>query len=492
MTADGPSDHGRPGGGAGMSGNGEGGSGGGSEPASLGRASGTGPEAPRDGPLRFCMITTFYPPYNFGGDGIAVQRLSRALVGRGHHVEVVHDVDAWRLLADGPEPDPAGDGDDGVVVHRLESGLGPFSPLLTQQTGHPVANGGRIREILQEGRFDVINFHNVSLVGGPGVLALGDAAKLYTAHEHWLVCPTHVLWRHDREPCTGRECLRCQLHHRRPPQTWRHTGLVERMAAHVDTFVARSDFSRRKHRDFGFSREMEVLPYFLPAHETTESEDGDAPVGGAGAGSAGGSAVADDPAPHPSPYFLFVGRLEKIKGLQDVLPVFAEPGGPDLLVAGDGEYGEELRSRAAGSPRVHFLGRVPQDRLRRYYRGALGVLVPSVGYETFGIVIIESFREGTPVIARRRGPFPEILERSGAGHLFDDREELVTALERLASDPDHRRELGRRGAEAFLEHWSEEAVVPRYLELARSAIRERGPGIDRGRERAIPVTEARE
>ena len=53
--------------------------------------------------LRFCMITTFYPPYNFGGDGIFVQRLSNELAKRGHMVDVVHCVDSYRLLA-GREP----------------------------------------------------------------------------------------------------------------------------------------------------------------------------------------------------------------------------------------------------------------------------------------------------------------------------------------------------------------------------------------------------
>ena len=46
--------------------------------------------------------------------------------------------------------------------------------------------------------FDVINFHNISLVGGPGILEMGQALKLYMAHEHWLICPSHVLWRHQR------------------------------------------------------------------------------------------------------------------------------------------------------------------------------------------------------------------------------------------------------------------------------------------------------
>ena len=43
---------------------------------------------PRDtGPLRFCMVTTFYPPYYFGGDAVFVYRLSEALAELGHHVE---------------------------------------------------------------------------------------------------------------------------------------------------------------------------------------------------------------------------------------------------------------------------------------------------------------------------------------------------------------------------------------------------------------------
>ena len=50
-------------------------------------------------PLRFCSLTTFYPPYNFGGDGIDVQRTARALVDRGHEVTVVHDIDAYQWLA---------------------------------------------------------------------------------------------------------------------------------------------------------------------------------------------------------------------------------------------------------------------------------------------------------------------------------------------------------------------------------------------------------
>jgi hypothetical protein len=50
-----------------------------------------------DRPLRFCMITTFYPPYNFGGDGIFVHCLSNELARPGHYVDGIHCIDArWR------------------------------------------------------------------------------------------------------------------------------------------------------------------------------------------------------------------------------------------------------------------------------------------------------------------------------------------------------------------------------------------------------------
>lgn len=401
-------------------------------------------------PLRFAMVTTFYPPCNFGGDGIAIQRLSRALVHRGHHVTVIHDLDAYDLLRSGPVPEEEPEM-PGVEVRGLRSGLGFVSPFLTHQTGRPLVQGRRIRKLLDDGAFDVVHFHNISLVGGPGVLSAGSGVKVYEAHEHWLVCPTHVLWRHNREACSGRQCLRCVLHYRRPPQLWRYGRSLERQLRHIDVFIAKSEFSRRKHAEFGFTREMEVLPYFLPDDDPA------------------GEPQAHGASPHPRPYFLFVGRLERIKGLDDVIPVFEGYEGADLLVAGDGEHGAALQRLGRDIPRVTFLGRLPQEALARYYAHAVALIVPSVGFETFGIVLIEAFRQSLPVIARRIGPFPEIVERCGGGELFSDPHELVAAMRRLQENPDLRRERADRARRGFTEHWSEDAVVPRYLEIVRRA-----------------------
>jgi glycosyltransferase involved in cell wall biosynthesis len=402
--------------------------------------------------MRFCFPTTFYPPYSFGGDAVGVQRFARALVKRGHHVTVVHDVDAYMGLFDGPEPVPPPD-DDGVEVIRLRSAAGIISPILTHQIGRPTLHHRRFREILDDGDFDVVNYHNASLAGGPGIFSYGNGAlKLFMAHDHWLVCPTHVLYRHRREVCTGRECLRCQVSYRRPPQYWRSSGFLDDQLANIDMFIAMSEFSRAKHREFGFTRPMEVLPYFLPDPSPDD-------------------VFTESPRPHERPYFLFVGRLEKIKGLDDVIPVFRDYPDADLLIAGDGGYEPELVKLAAGSDRVRFLGRVSLEKLRQYYSHAIATLVPSTCYETFGIVIIESFRQRTPVIARRLGPFPEIVAECGGGELFETPADLARAMARLQNDRAYRDSLAVNAYQGYATRWSESAVMPRYLDLVEQARR---------------------
>lgn len=400
--------------------------------------------------LRFCFPTTFYPPYSFGGDAVGVQRLARALVKRGHQVTVIHDIDAYDTLRNGSMPS-ASPSDDGVEVIALRSRLGPVSVLITQQTGRPTIHRHTLETIFERRKFDVINYHNASLVGGPGLFSYGrGATKLYMAHEHWLVCPTHVLWRHNRELCDARECIRCQLNYHRPPQMWRHTGYLFDEMRHIHRFIAMSEFSRQKHYEFGFPRQMDVLPYFLP---DPVAED-DRPHGSR---------------PHERPYFLFVGRLEKIKGLDEVIPLFRDYPDADLVIAGDGTYGETLKGIAAGIRGVTFAGRVPLERLHSYYEHAIATIVPSVCFETFGIILIESFKQRTPVIARKLGPFPEIVNRSRGGELFETGGDLVAAMRRLQSDRAYRDALAANGYRSYVEEWSESAVIPRYLDIVDRA-----------------------
>jgi glycosyltransferase involved in cell wall biosynthesis len=400
--------------------------------------------------LNFCLVTTFYPPYSAGGDGVAVQRMARELVRQGHRVTVVHDVDAFGTLKRRPMPQGSVT-DDGVNVISLKSVWGVASPLVVQQTGRPLLRARRLAKLLDNG-FDVVNFHNASLIGGPGMFGFGgDALRVYTAHEHWLVCPTHILWRNKKEVCTSRDCTRCQLRYHRPPQLWRNTHLMDDSIRHIDEFIAMSEFSRDKHREFGFARDMHVIP----------------PCAGNANASGGISS------PHSRPYFFFAGRLETGKGLQTVLPALREFPEADILVAGDGSLKEELKRH--GGAQVILLNQLPAEKLDAYYRHAIATLVPSLAYETFGLTVAESFRCGTPVIARNIGPFPDTVTRSKGGILFSNTGELIAAMRKLADDPYHRAQLGQRGREAFLNWWEDSVSTNAYLDMVYRSLDSRKP-----------------
>lgn len=393
------------------------------------------------------MISIFYPPYAFGGDAIYLQRLCRELVRNGHEVDVIHCADSYHFFR--KEVHPAEfPSNDGITVHRLQSGFGSLGPLVAHQTGRPALTARRIAEILDSKPFDVVHYHNISLFG-PGlfeIAASNPAVKLYTAHDYWLICPTSVMWKNRSRACDAPTCWSCTIRHQRPPQLWRSTGLMRRAAAQIDQFIAPSRFCAEMHRSRGFEPAMEVLPYFLdpPAAEAEAS-------------------------PHTRPYFLFVGRLEEYKGVQDILPAFQGRGDYDLLIAGAGRYEDELHSAASGLDRVKFVGWISPDQLGRYYQYCLAIVVPSLTFETFGMIVIEAFARGAPVIARDLGVLPEVSAGLGGGVVFRSLDDLRARLDELANDQQLRARLGQRGREVFLEHWTPEAHLSRYFELIARA-----------------------
>jgi glycosyltransferase involved in cell wall biosynthesis len=120
------------------------------------------------------------------------------------------------------------------------------------------------------------------------------------------------------------------------------------------------------------------------------------------------------------PYLLFVGNRKPHKNLPRVLEAFAQsslaPAG-DLYVNGDPDSGtcgliEELRI----GPHVRFVGTVSDAELGALYRGALGLVTPSL-YEGFGLPAIEAAACGCPVIAGNQGAQAEVM--GGSALLVD-------------------------------------------------------------------------
>jgi glycosyltransferase involved in cell wall biosynthesis len=424
--------------------------------------------------MKFAMLTTFFGPHSFGGDAAFVDRLSRSLARHGHEVHVIYCRDAFEMVRGDQTPRPY-ETPPGVTIHPLSSGFGPLSPLATHQTGRPSFKEKAIRTLLRSIRPDVVHFHNLSLIGGPGLLAVPSpgAVKFMTTHEHWLVCPLHVLWKFDEDVCESNQCVRCCVRAARPPQFWRNTPLLEQSLRHLDALIGPSRSTIREHARRGIGVPMTHLPYFLPGDYTGLPE-----------------------APSPAferPYFAAAGRLEKIKGFQDAIEAIRRLPHLDLRIAGSGPFEGDLRRQAEGMANVHFEGRLDSSQVAALFRGALAVTVPSLVYETFGYVVLEAFAEKTPVVVRDLGALPELVAESGGGLVFRTVDGLAEALDTLDRDADLRVRLGCDGYFARHGIWSEAEHLERYfglIEEKRRARRVRGDRVHRVPEpaRRVPTS----
>jgi glycosyltransferase involved in cell wall biosynthesis len=221
--------------------------------------------------------------------------------------------------------------------------------------------------------------------------------------------------------------------------------LLQRSAKHVDAFIAPSRFSKRLH-DAALGVQSVYLPNFVPLSEATVAPEN------------------NDRADR-KPYFLFVGRLEMLKGPQTLIPLFSNFSKAQLWIAGTGNYESQLRQLAGTSENIRFLGHQTERELKGLYRNALAVIVPSLFYEVFPLVTIEAFRQRTPIIVKNIGGLPEIVEDSGGGFVYDSEEQLKSAIDRLASEPTLRAELGSRGYQHYKHNWTPEAHFERYFDL---------------------------
>jgi glycosyltransferase involved in cell wall biosynthesis len=413
--------------------------------------------------MKFCMITTFFGEHSFGGDAAYVDRLSQALCRRGHEVHVYYCVDAFNAVR-GRHPLRPYTPPPGLVLHPLKSRLGMLSPLATQATGLPLFKSLELSGALDDPAVDVVHFHNISLVGGPGVLGLGTnrrAARIMTAHEHWLICPMHLLWKYDREPCDGPTCFSCCLKGRRPPQVWRSTPAIQRGLRELDALIFPSRHALEEHGRRGLRAFVPLihLPYFLPD------------------GWAGGIEL-QPPERLERPYLAAAGRLVKMKGFQRLIPLMRYLPEVDLRIAGTGPYEPVLRAMARDLSNVRFEGLLGGSALARLFRSARAVVVPSLFPETFGYVVLEAFAVRTPVIVHEGGGAlyeNGFLSGGGLGYRTDT--ELLTALRRMVHDHDLHDDLAERGFAVRMGDWSETEHLDRYLTLIgqASAARDQKP-----------------
>lgn len=319
------------------------------------------------------------------------------------------------------------------------------------------------REII-DFRPDVVHVHNFFPLLTPSIYDACHEAGVpvvQTLHNFRPVCPAGFLLRNGLicKQCLNtvpykavihrcyRNCFSGSLavafmidyHHRQ--RTWHEK---------VDCFICLTEYSKSEFVQGGFpAHKMVVKPNFI---------DTGAPAPGTGRHDAA----------------LFVGRLSKEKGVSTLLSAWSGMSLP-LLVVGEGPLSQT--ARACGLENVTFLGAQPRQEVMALMQRARFLVMPSEGFETFGLVIVEAFANGLPVVASRLGSIPEIVEDGVIGVLFEagNREDLARKVRWACDHPAAMKEMGERARRVFDEKYSREKNYGLLMEIYRAVIAKSQP-----------------
>jgi glycosyltransferase involved in cell wall biosynthesis len=136
----------------------------------------------------------------------------------------------------------------------------------------------------------------------------------------------------------------------------------------------------------------------------------------------------------PGAYLAFLGRLSPEKGCDRAIEIARRSGMP-LRVAGkvdsaDRIYVNDVLRPLLESGEVEFIGEIDDAGKSEFLGNARALLFPIDWPEPFGLVMIESFACGTPVVAWRHGSVPEVMEDGVTGYIVETLDEAVKAVER--------------------------------------------------------------
>ena len=182
--------------------------------------------------------------------------------------------------------------------------------------------------------------------------------------------------------------------------------------------------------------------------------------------------AAHDPWPTSRPTVLFVGRHEPRKGLGVLLGAFSglapEPGAV-LWVAGTGPATDELRRRYESRQDIEWIGAVDDDELAARMAGAHVLCAPSLGGESFGIVLVEAMASRALVVASALPGYRAVVGDHGLlvppGEVVALRDALARALGDVVSQTGLGAPVALEAAAAHAAQWSMTAVAARYVEV---------------------------
>ena len=316
-----------------------------------------------------------------------------------------------------------------------------------------------MHRLIEKDRPDVVHVHSVYPMFSPSVLVAckrKNVPVVMTVHSHNLTCPTwyHLYKGRVCEDCVGGHEYRCVLKNCR-------NNILESSAYALRSSVARkfrlfhdnvavlivlTPFAKAKLMQAGF-REDQITVVPNPASLREPATD-----------------------PSAGKYVAFAGRLSPEKGVDTLLAAAAQMPDIPFKVAGDGPAFSEMKAKAPHN--VKFVGKLGPDELSEFYNRSRMVVVPSVWFEQFPMVVLEAMGRALPVIGSRIGGLPEIIEEGLTGSLFEpgDGDDLARQVRFLWDDPQLCRRMGIAGRQKAIQKYTEDAYFHNLMAVYQGAI----------------------
>ncbi|MCU0384407.1 MAG: glycosyltransferase [Flavihumibacter sp.] len=270
------------------------------------------------------------------------------------------------------------------------------------------AAGKKVRRKILDFRPDLVHVHNWHFAAGPIVfhaVAKQGIPIVATLHNYRILCPSATLFHHEK---LFFESLKNGFPWRAvQKKTYRNSILLSFWLSLILYF-------HRKIGTWNFvdsylvpSASMlpffEQVPWKFPMNKVIVKPN------------------FTEPAPTSNKEktnFLYVGRLSEEKGIRSLLDAFIKTKQP-LLIAGDGPLKPLITDATSKYNWIRYAGSLNKPKVNDELTAASALIVPSIWQEPFGMVIIESFAHGTPVIAANIGAPAHLIQHNFNGLLFE-------------------------------------------------------------------------
>ena len=320
-----------------------------------------------------------------------------------------------------------------------------------------------LRQQIRDTKPDVLHVHNYLPLISPAVFFAAEAEgipAIQTLHNYRMLCLNGLLMREEEicELCVTKALKWPGVANKCYRDSYSGSSIIAAMLSihgmigtwqrKVTRFIALTEFQREKLVAAGLpDAKITVKPNFSP------------------------DPGYDDSASEPRAGGLFIGRLSHEKGVDVLLDAAGKCDVP-IDLAGSGPKLDEVKQSAPSNLHVH--GFVEDSDLARMKEKALFIVLPSIVYEGFPMVIAEAFAMGLPVIASRHGGMREIVEDGETGLHFSpgDSDDLASKIRWASENPDKMQAMGRKARQTYETEFSPEQNVKRLVEIYQNAVDE--------------------